>query len=107
MRMIPLADLANASLPESNAVVFDTSPGVNVRITASPEGCAIVAKVPVARGEELCIDYNHRDAISMLGLYGCSLGLERSSTVTQLRWRVPQYLEAFGMSKYESAGVQL
>ena len=92
LRMIPLADLANAALPDE----------ANARIVARDDGCGILAKVSVKKGEELCIDYNHRDGLTMLASYGCSLGLEKEVTLTKLKWMVPPHLhKVFDLSYLE------
>merc|ERR1719353_831860 len=72
MRLIPLCDLANAAMPgEENARI-----GVEGQVHNGREGCAVVTKRSVLKGEELLIDYNHHHAIGMLTNYGCTLGLE-------------------------------
>jgi len=102
MRLIPLIDLANAALPgEENASIRPDRKDPDGR-----EGCAVVAKRPVAAGEELVIDYNHHHAIGMLEAYGCSLDMEKNRSVTTLRFHVPDWLKELGGSEYQR-GVQL
>jgi hypothetical protein len=99
MRMIPIVDLANAALPgEENARIVVEGQAHN--------GCAVVTKKPVAKGEELLIDYNHHNAIGMLSAYGCTLDLERSRSVTVIQFAIPQWLKEIGGGAY-SRGVQL
>ena len=97
LRMIPLADLANAALPGE----------ANARIVAQEDGCGILAKGPVSAGSELCIDYNHRDAITMLCSYGCTLGLEKMVTVGKIKWMVPPHLHKIFNLSYLEQGVRL
>jgi len=61
----------------------------------------------VAKGEELCIDYNHRDAITMLTSYGCTLGLEKMVTVSRLKWMVPPHFHKIFDLAYLEQGTRL
>jgi len=97
LRMIPVADLANAALPGE----------VTARIVAREDGCGILAKGFVKAGQELCIDYNHREAITMLSNYGCSLGFEHLSTVSRIKWITPPHLHKIFDLGYLEKGVQL
>jgi len=101
MRLIPLCDLANAALPgEENARIV-----VEGQLEGGREGCAVVTRRPVKAGDEVTIDYNHHDALGMLGAYGCTLGLERVRSVTKMQLGVPPFLEQMGLTA--AAGVQL
>lgn len=96
MRMIPLCDLANAALPnQENARI-----AVEDQVVDGVEGCAVVTKKHVAAGEELVIDYKHPNAIGMLTIYGCTLGLEKLVCSIKMCFSLPEWLYKFGGSKY-------
>eukprot|EP00927_Polykrikos_kofoidii_P067261 TRINITY_DN62771_c0_g1_i1.p1 TRINITY_DN62771_c0_g1~~TRINITY_DN62771_c0_g1_i1.p1 ORF type:complete len:387 (-),score=69.13 TRINITY_DN62771_c0_g1_i1:60-1220(-) len=74
LRMPPWVDLINAARPgEHNASLRSDEAGHHVDLNRR-----------VRKGEEVLIDYNHHDAISMMANYGCSLGMEKSRTVTKI-----------------------
>jgi len=100
MRLIPVADLANAAAPGE----------ATARIMADGKICAIIAKGEVRKGQELLIDYNHRDAITLLASYGFTGGLEHERSMTRLKFDAgPALLRATGSAsaRYASEGVQL
>eukprot|EP00747_Dinoflagellata_sp_TGD_P089432 gnl/TRDRNA2_/TRDRNA2_164314_c0_seq2.p1 gnl/TRDRNA2_/TRDRNA2_164314_c0~~gnl/TRDRNA2_/TRDRNA2_164314_c0_seq2.p1 ORF type:complete len:385 (-),score=74.05 gnl/TRDRNA2_/TRDRNA2_164314_c0_seq2:181-1335(-) len=87
LRLIPGIDLANAAPPaEENARIAEEI----------QDGCCLITKCHVKAGEELVIDYNHHDAVSLLLSYGCTLGMERTRSVTRLQIAdsLPAFLKA-------------
>lgn len=74
LRMPPWVDLVNAAPPgEHNAALRSDEAGHHVDLQR-----------PLRRGEEVLIDYNHHDAVSMMASYGCSLGMENKRSVSQV-----------------------
>lgn len=98
VRMIPIIDLANAAFPgEENAAIRENDNG----------GCALVAHRNVRAGEEVLIDYNHHNAVSMQASYGCSLGMELTRSVTSLKFDVPPFMTGWCRPHFIRSGAQL
>lgn len=100
LRLIPLVDLANASSPgHDNARIL-------VDLTfRGRTGCAVVTKTAVKEGEELLIDYNHHDAVAMLGSYGCTLGMEHTRSVTRIQLSGAGLEETWQLLESEPCGL--
>ena len=86
LRLIPYIDLANAALPGEH----------NVRIHQDKVSgnCYLHALRDIAPGEELCIDYNHRNGVSLMASYGFTMGLEKTRSSFKVKVDIRPFLRA-------------
>jgi len=84
LRLIPYIDLANAAPPgEHNVKIMQDKVSGN---------CYLHALRDIAPGEELCIDYNHRNGISLMASYGFSMELEKLRSSFKVTIPCPHFM---------------